>query len=143
MDDAYYICRSMRTQHLGDGELTVLKALWDLGTATVRTVREHLTDSGHALAYNTVQTVLSRLVEKRLVGCDKSSTPHQFSALVARDQFRKDRLSEVMSKIYDGAAGAMAVQLVQEARLQPEEIDELQDLLRSLAAGHKRKKGKG
>lgn len=120
----------------------MLKALWDLGTAPVRAVREHLGTQGQDLAYNTVQTVLSRLVEKELVTCDKGSTPHQFRALVKRDRFRKDRLREVMTKVYDGAAGAMALQLVEQGKLAPDEIDELQKLLKDLAAGGSGSKGR-
>ena len=122
----------MQTKHLGDGELSVLKALWDLGDAQVKEVREHLQAQGQELAYNTVQTVLGRLVEKELVACDKSSSAHRFAAQVDRDHFRRDRLQEVVDKVYDGSAGAMAFQLVEQGRLRVGEIEDLQDLLGQL-----------
>ncbi|MEM7203853.1 MAG: BlaI/MecI/CopY family transcriptional regulator [Planctomycetota bacterium] len=132
----------MGTQHLADGELSVLKALWHLGPSPVRDVRDRLRDRGHDLAYNTVQTVLSRLVGKELVSCDKSETPHVFRALVSRERFRRDRVRELVTKVYDGAAGAMALQAVRHGRLSADEIDALQQMLGDLAREQKSKKGR-
>ena len=123
----------MRSKRLGDGELSVLKALWKLGETTVKDVREYLRKQGAEPAYNTVQTVLRRLVEKRLVSCDKREAAHRFKALVDGERFRRDRLQDVVSKIYDGNAGAMAFQLVEKGRLKAGEIEQLQELLRDLA----------
>ena len=132
----------MATLHLADGELSVLKALWNLGPSPVRKVRSHLAEQGQDLAYNTVQTVLSRLVAKGMVDCNKDETPHMFLALVSRGRFRKDRVRDMVSKVYDGAAGAMAVQLVQQGKLSADEIDELQSMLEQLAQGKRRKKAR-
>lgn len=130
----------MATLHLADGELSVLKALWTLGPSLVREVRSHLAEQGQDLAYNTVQTVLSRLAAKQLVECNKDETPHVFLALVSRGRFRKDRVRDMVTKVYDGAAGAMAVQLVQQGKLSADEIDELQTMLDKLARTKERRK---
>jgi predicted transcriptional regulator len=124
----------MPTKNLGDGELAVLQALWDLGGGTVRDVQASPRRHGRRLAYNTVQTVLARLVEKGLVACDRTSSAHRFEATVDRDRFRRDRLREIVSKVYDGRAGTMAFQLVEDGGLEPGEIEQLQAMLQDLAA---------
>lgn len=123
----------MRSKRLGDGELTVLKALWTLGDAQVKEVRKYLREQGTELAYNTVQTVLGRLVEKRVVSCCKFEAAHRFKAIVDRERFRRDSLDEVVGKLYDGNVGAMAFQLVKQGRLKAGEIEQLQELLLDLA----------
>ena len=47
-----------------DGELEVLKTLWDLGPAPVRGVGEALRGRGIERAYTTIQTLLTRLQAK-------------------------------------------------------------------------------
>ncbi|KAA3614225.1 MAG: hypothetical protein DWQ01_00550 [Planctomycetota bacterium] len=128
----------MKTRPLGDGELSVLKALWELGKSPVKDVLEHLNAEGKNLAYNTVQTVLVRLVEKELVACDRSAPVHRFKAVVGRERFRRDRVRELVSKIYDGNAGALACQLVKQGRLKDGEIEQLQSMLNELATKKKR-----
>lgn len=139
-----YTCRMTKTRHLADGELQVLKALWKVGSGPVRAVQTEVERSGRELAYNTVQTVLSRLVEKELVACDKSSVAHTFRPLVTRDRFRKDRVRELLSKVFDGAFGNLALQLVQQGKLSADEIDGLQaaldDLKKPQRVGKSRKR---
>ncbi|MEM7198839.1 MAG: BlaI/MecI/CopY family transcriptional regulator [Planctomycetota bacterium] len=114
---------------LGNGELEVLKVLWDLGPCTVRDVREEMRRRRRQLAYNTVQTVLRRLHEKEFVVRDDREASHVFRARVSRDAFGRRRLRELMRGVYDGAAGAVVLQLVRHGRLAPDEIAELQALL--------------
>ena len=125
---------------LGGGELEVLKALWHLGPSTVREAREHLADRGRELAYNTVQTVLRRLVDKGFVSVDTSEHSHVFRARKTRDQIGKRRVRELLQGVYDGAAGSLAAQLIRNGRVQPDEIDELQGLLDQLVAKNRRKR---
>ena len=127
-----YNCRIMgsgKTRALADGELEVLKALWEVGSGPVRDVRAYLAANGRELAYNTVQTVLGRLVEKDLVARDSSTTPHRFRPRVTRERFRRDRVRDLLGKVFDGASGGLALQLVRQGRLSEDESDELQRAL--------------
>jgi BlaI family penicillinase repressor len=122
---------------LGAAEFDVLKALWEVGPATVREVLTHLHDRGRRLAYTTVQTLLTRLEQKRYVTSDKSDLAHVFRAKVTRDRVTRTRLKNLMSQLYDGAAGPLVLQLVRTERLTPTEIDQLQKLIERLDGGEK------
>ena len=121
-----------RKRDLGDGELEILKALWELGPSTVREVLDALLRRRRRLAYNTVQTVLRRLVDKGFVACDDRDHSHVFRARVTREQLGKRRLRDLVHGVYDGAAGAVALQLLKTGRLDSDELDELQRLLDQL-----------
>ncbi len=118
-----------RPPDLGAGELEVLRVLWDGGPATVREVHHALGDRGRQLAYNTVQTVLRRLLDKRFVTRNEAAAPQVFRARVTREQFGRRRLRDLVREVYDGAAGSLAVQLLRTGKFEPGELEELQQLL--------------
>ena len=68
----------MTLKFTSDSELEVLKALWEIGPATVRDLHGPLQESGSSWAYTTVQTLLARLEQKGYVRCDKSGRAHVF-----------------------------------------------------------------
>jgi predicted transcriptional regulator len=119
-------------QVLGSAELEVLKALWEVGPATVREVLTHLHERGRKVAYTTVQTLLTRLELKRFVTSDKSDLAHVFRARVSRERVTQTRLKSLVEQLYDGAAGPLVLQLVKTERLTPGEIEELQRLIERL-----------
>ena len=121
-----------RQYDLGEAEFGVLKALWDKGPATVREVLEHLHGRGRRVAYTTVQTLLSRLEQKRYVTSDKSDLAYVYRAKVTRERVIRSRLKALVSQLYDGAAGPLVLQLVRTERLKPEEIEELHKLIDEL-----------
>jgi predicted transcriptional regulator len=118
--------------NLSAAELQVLRALWDTGPGTVRDVMNHLHDLGRPLAYTTVMTFLARLEQKGFVDSDKSSQAFVYRATVSRERVRKTRLKRFVSQYYDGAAGALVLQLVKSERLTADEIAELQRLIERL-----------
>lgn len=119
---------------LGAGELEVLKALWDIGPATVRAVMNHLHAQGRRPAYTTVQTTLTRLEQKGFVRSDKSDFAFVYRAKVTRQSIMRSRLHELVDKLYDGAAGPLVLQLIRDERLTPDEISALHDLIDRLDA---------
>jgi BlaI family penicillinase repressor len=122
----------LRQHELGEAELGVLRALWDAGPATVREVLAHLHRRGRRVAYTTVQTLLTRLEQKRYVTSDKSGLAFVYRARVSRDRVTRSRLKSLVRQLYDGAAGPLVLQLIRNERLTPEEIEELQRLIDEL-----------
>ncbi len=123
-----------REHELGVAELEVLKALWDVGPATVRQVLAYLQERGRSLAYTTVQTFLTRLEAKGFVRSDRTELAFIFQAAVSREQISRSRLRSLLDQLYDGAAGPLVLQLVQSERLTADEINELQRLIERLDA---------
>jgi len=121
-----------RQHELGSAELEVLKTLWDIGPATVRDVLNQLHTQGRRLAYTTVQTLLTRLEQKRFVSSDKSDLAHVFRARVSRDRVTRTRLETLVVQLFDGAAGPLVLHLIRNERLTSKEIDELQKLIGAL-----------
>ena len=127
-----------RQYDLGDAELEVLKVLWDHGAATVREVMTRLHERGRRLAYTTVQTLLTRLEQKRYAASDKSEFAYVYRAKLTRERVSRSRLRTLVKQLYDGAAGPLVLQLMRTERLSTQEIEELHKLLDRLDSEHKR-----
>ena len=121
-----------RQYDLGSAELEVLKALWDGGPSTVRDVLARIHAAGRQVAYTTVQTLLTRLEQKRFVVSNKSDLAFVYRAKVSRARVTKSRLKTLVSQLYDGAAGPLVLQLVRSERLTASELSELQALIDGL-----------
>ena len=111
---------------VGSAELEVLKTLWSIAPATVREVMNDLHARGRHVAYTTVLTFLARLEQKGMVKSDKSGVAYVYRPAVTRERVSKSRLENLLSELYDGAAGALVLQLVREQSLTHDEISELQ-----------------
>jgi BlaI family transcriptional regulator, penicillinase repressor len=83
-------------------ELECLKALWSLGAANVKDVREVLTERRN-LAYTTVMTVLDRLVKKGVVDRRKEGRSFVYVPLTQRDELRRLALQELLESFFDGS----------------------------------------
>lgn len=117
---------------LGVVELEVLKALWEVGPATVREVMNQLHQSGRQQAYTTVQTLLTRLEQKGYVASNKSELAYVYRAKISRERISRSRLKTLLDQLYDGAAGPLVLQLIKNERLTPDEISQLHDLIEKL-----------
>ncbi len=128
----------MRRLVLGDivpseRELEILKALWELGPASVREVHEHLCPGGE-LAFNTVQTVLRIMEDKGLVGHRTEGRAFVYFPLHSREQVT----SRFLSKVFDGAMDQLVLSLLQAKETTEQE---LRDLERLIAKARRRKQG--
>lgn len=121
-----------RSPELGPAELEVLKALWDAGPGTVRDVLNAMHARGRKLAYTTVLTLLTRLEQKRFVASDKSAVAYIYRAKVSREKIAATRLRTLVQQLYDGAAGPLALQLMESQRFSADELAALQALIERL-----------
>lgn len=120
---------------LGEAELAVLRALWDGGPQTVRDVMARLHERGRKVAYTTVLTFLSRLEQKGYVGSDKREQAYVYRSKVSRDNVTRSRVRSLLDQLYDGAAGPMVLQLIENERLSSDEITRLRAMIDDLDQG--------
>jgi BlaI family transcriptional regulator, penicillinase repressor len=117
---------------LGEGELAVMRVLWDDGPLTVREVMERLHERGRTVAYTTVMTFLTRLEQKGVVSSNKRDTAYVYRAKVTRESVSASRIRTLLDQLYDGAAAPMLLQLIENERLSPEELAQLRKMINDL-----------
>jgi predicted transcriptional regulator len=117
---------------LGEGELAVMRVLWDDGPLTVRDVMTRLHERGKTVAYTTVMTFLTRLEQKGVVASDKRDTAYVYRAKVSRESVSASRIRTLLDQLYDGAAAPMLLQLIENEQFSPEELAKLRKLIDDL-----------
>ena len=129
---------------LGPLEFALLRILWKKSPATAGEVlEEYNARTSRPLAYTTVMTLLTRLVEKGVLRADRERQPFAFSPRIGRETLLKQRVREFVDVFFDGRAADLAVRLVEEGPFPPDVTRRLEELLRERKpATRRRDRGK-
>ena len=119
-------------QDITDAELSVLQALWDFGTATVRELVVRLYSESTLSLNATVQKLLERLEAKKCVKRNRKVWPHQFSAVVQREALIMRQLKSTADKLCAGEMQPLISSLVKARGLTAEDRRSLRGLLDEL-----------
>lgn len=123
-------------EKLGERELDIMQALWQLENATVTEVQQVLQEQGSEVAYTTVQTMLNRLEAKNLVARNDVDRAHRYYAILKKPTVVDSALKRLTERFFGGSIEALVTRLV-EKDLTGEQLDHLQSLIDE----HKREKG--
>jgi BlaI family transcriptional regulator, penicillinase repressor len=109
-------------------EMEIMDALWELGSASIREIRERLSEKKRP-AYTTVQTIVQRLEEKGAVRRSKQiGNAHIFEPLVTRDAAHRRLIDELLD-ILGGSALPLMAHLAEAGKLSLEEVREIEMML--------------
>ncbi|MEJ7597398.1 MAG: BlaI/MecI/CopY family transcriptional regulator [Kofleriaceae bacterium] len=111
-----------RSPDLTAAELRVMKALWAVDRGSVADVRAELARRGQELAYTTVMTLLTRLATKGAVAVDREREPFVYRAAYRRESVLRDRLRDFVREVFDGEAGSLVLNLVEDESLSRAEL---------------------
>ncbi|HEY3284843.1 MAG TPA: BlaI/MecI/CopY family transcriptional regulator [Armatimonadota bacterium] len=114
-----------------DGELAILRVLWDQGPCTVRQVHEALQQERRTV-YTTVLKLLQIMAEKGLVTRDETAKAHVYRAVPSRDATQKSLVGDLLDKAFSGSASRLVMQALSSRRASPEELAEIRRLLDGL-----------
>lgn len=115
----------------GDLEYEVLAKLWELGSASVRDIHQHVGEP-KGLVYTTTAKVLDRLHAKRLVARERKGVTFVYRARVAREVIDSARARALMSRLLDSSPRSAVATLVDAVEsLDPNLIDELAQVIAS------------
>ena len=121
---------------LGELELEVMRVIWERGTVTVRDVLEVVTAT-RPLAYTTVMTIMSRLVEKGLLTVAKAGKTHHYRAAQTQEEFEAQAVGQVVQSLIDDFGGELAIsQFVEKlSAVDPNNLARLTELARLAQEG--------
>ena len=116
-------------------EMDILKALWAIGSGSVREVHERMCPGGE-LAFNTVQTLLRIMEEKGLVRHRAAGRTFVYEPIYSRDRVT----SRFLHRVFDGALDEVVLSLLQAKETSEEK---LRGLERLIATARRRKGSRG
>ena len=111
-------------------ETQILKVLWDGGEMPVRAVHEALAGVS-GLHFDTVQTQLRIMDEKKLVAHRREGRSFLYRALCSRE----DLAGRFLHRVFDGAVGDLVLSM---SRAESMTADELRELEKLVAAARRK-----
>jgi BlaI family transcriptional regulator, penicillinase repressor len=117
-----------------EGELEILKALWDHGPSELKQVCAALR-RGRPVATTTVATMLKLMQAKGLVDRDESSRSSVWSARVSREAAGTNLVRRLMDLVFDGSARRLLAHMIETEKLTAEERAEIRRMLDAGSTG--------
>ena len=112
---------------ISDAEWQVMQAVWRLGGATAADVIAEL--SATPWSHRTIRTMLARLTDKGALAATADGHRYLYRPLVTRQKCVRAEGRSFLKKVFAGDAAELLVHFVQDARITPEQIEELKRLL--------------
>jgi BlaI family penicillinase repressor len=122
-------------------ELDVLKALWALGSGSVREVHERMCPDGE-LAFNTIQTLLRIMEDKGLIRHRAQGRTFIYEPIYNRDRVT----ARLLHRVFDGALDQAVLSLLQAKDASEMELRGLERMIaeaRKLKASRTEKESEG
>jgi len=118
-------------------EFEILEFIWHHGPSTVRDVMTGLEEQ-HPRAYTSVMSLMNVMVEKKLLTRNPQGRAYVYESRVSRAKTRSRMLKDMVSRVFDGSAGALVMRLLRDAA--PTE-EELADISKAVAEFRKKEEG--
>jgi predicted transcriptional regulator len=125
------------SEHPTELELEILKVLWNESPLPVREVRERLQSAGRTLAHSSVITMLNIMFRKGLVRRQKLGKSFLFSPKLQKQAIAGGIVEDVLSRVFEGSASALVLNLLETADLDADELAEIRKLIAKKAKEQK------
>ena len=118
-----------RSATLTDGELRLMRVLWQRGPSTVGAVVDALSGR-RAPAYNTVLTMMRILEKKAYVLHRKEGRAFVFEALIDEANAQRSALRHMLDRFFDNSPGTLVLSLLQHEDVTDAELQQLRERIR-------------
>lgn len=118
---------STQTYRLGDLQFRIMKALWELGPATVAEVRTHL--GGDRLAYTTVATMLRKMEDRGLVRHRQPDRKFIYEPAVSAEEVTRSMVNDLVDRLFEGSLADAVSHLLQTREVSQRELTRLERLI--------------
>lgn len=120
-----------RKRFFSPAEWEVLQYVSEHAPITARDVADHFADT-HQWARTTVLTLLDRLRSKGYLARDDSGSVHLYAPSEPRNDLMSHVVRDFVNKALGGSLSPFMAYLGKEAKLSPEELEELKRIVKSL-----------
>jgi predicted transcriptional regulator len=111
-----------------EGELSILRVLWEQGAQSVREVQGVL-NAVRPTGYTTVLKLLQIMHEKGLVDRDESQRPQIYKARYTQQHTQRQLLADLLNRAFGGSVRTLVLQALSTKKSSPEELAEIEKLL--------------
>jgi predicted transcriptional regulator len=117
-----------------DGELEILRVLWETGPATVRQVNEALNKS-RPTGYTTTLKLMQIMTEKGFLDRNESERTHVYRAAVTQEATQSRMVGELLDKVFEGSAEALVMKALSAKQVSAGELTRIRELIDKFEGG--------
>lgn len=110
-----------------DGELEVLRFLWDNGPSTVKQVHEAINET-KSVGYTTTLKVMQKMLDKGLLARDDSKFRHIYTAALPEEKTQGQLLTNFLDKAFSGSVEKLLLQLLSNRKLSAKEKEAIEKM---------------
>jgi predicted transcriptional regulator len=111
-----------------EGELGILRVLWEGGPRSVRDIQRILNES-RPTGYTTVLKLMQIMTDKGLVERDETQRPQIYRARYSQEQTQRQLLRDLLDRAFGGSVKELVLQALATKRSSPEELEAMEKLL--------------
>lgn len=108
-----------------DGELEILKVLWERGPSTVRDVLGELNQSRER-AYTSVMTMMNLMYEKGLLRRVQAGRAFVYQPVEEQRTTLSGIIDHLLGKAFDGSPSSLVTALLDQSQISEKELKEIQ-----------------
>lgn len=120
-----------KTPRISDSELQLLQLLWEDSPLGASEVAERL-PAALGWSPTTVKTLLARLVAKGAIASEPQGRRFLYRPLIAREKVAGGQAGGLIDRLFGGRVSPLVAQLAEQREIDPEDLAELERLVRSL-----------
>ena len=113
---------------ISEAEFEVMKVIWEYAPISTNEVTEKLTQTTN-WSPKTIQTMLKRLVTKKVLTYEKKSRVFVYTPLVQKTVYIRQKSNSFLNRYYNGNIVSMLTSYLENDKLSKTEIDTLRHLL--------------
>lgn len=115
---------------ISQAELDVMGVLWLESPLAASDVAARLSEKSWNI--RTVKTLLSRLVDKKVLDTQQDGRRYLYSPLVSKNDYARGAVRKLTDKLFGGRAAPLVAHLAESESLSAQDIAELEALLKEL-----------
>jgi BlaI family penicillinase repressor len=116
---------------ISEAEMQLLQLLWDESPLGATELAERV-PPGRNWSLTTVKTLLSRLVAKGALTTESEGRRFRYRPSIARETVAARQAGGLVDRLFGGRVSPLVAQLAEQREIDPQDLDELEALIRSL-----------
>jgi len=121
---------------LSEAQLEIMNIVWDQPETTLGEIWRELQEK-RKMARNTVQTLLTRLVEKGWVDYRAEGKVFHYRAVIPRQPTLKHVVGRLVDTAFNGSAEGLVMALLDSQELQSDEVERIRALIDKAQRGQR------
>ncbi|PQJ78925.1 BlaI/MecI/CopY family transcriptional regulator [Polaribacter porphyrae] len=115
---------------ISDGELNILKILWENGALTVREIYElSILNKEKKVGYTTILKQVQRMLQKGIIKRNEQLNIHKYLAVVEENKIKNKLFNRLVNQVFKGSSTDLILHALGQNGPSQEEVEEIKAIL--------------